>query len=144
MPNEMIAFGPVPSRRLGRSLGINNIPPKICPYSCIYCQLGRTNQESVDRKPFYELDVVLEEVRAKVAASRQAGESIDYLSFVPDGEPTLVGPRRVAGGREHRTRSRYSTGGRGRLNRDRAVDFELVMTQKVTGLRYKDTSNRVT
>jgi wyosine [tRNA(Phe)-imidazoG37] synthetase (radical SAM superfamily) len=85
----MLAFGPVPSRRLGRSLGINNIPPKICPYSCIYCQLGRTNQESVDRQTFHELDVVLEEVRAKVAASRQAGEPIDYLSFVPDGEPTL-------------------------------------------------------
>ncbi|MGB9794304.1 MAG: radical SAM protein, partial [Caldisericum exile] len=36
-----IAFGPVPSRRLGRSLGVNNIPPKICTYSCVYCQLGR-------------------------------------------------------------------------------------------------------
>ena len=38
----MIAFGPVPSRRLGQSLGINNIPPKACPYSCLYCQVGRT------------------------------------------------------------------------------------------------------
>lgn len=38
----MIAFGPVPSRRLGRSLGINHIPPKICTYACVYCQVGRT------------------------------------------------------------------------------------------------------
>ena len=37
-----IAFGPVPSRRLGRSLGINNIPPKHCSYSCVYCQVGST------------------------------------------------------------------------------------------------------
>lgn len=39
---KQIAFGPVPSRRLRQSLGINDIPPKICTYSCIYCQLGRT------------------------------------------------------------------------------------------------------
>lgn len=37
---DMIAFGPVPSRRLGRSLGINNIPPKVCSYACVYCQLN--------------------------------------------------------------------------------------------------------
>jgi len=51
---RLIAFGPVPSRRLGHSLGINNIPPKICTYSCIYCQLGRTNNLQVERKEFYK------------------------------------------------------------------------------------------
>ena len=51
---EMIAFGPVPSRRLGRSLGINNIPPKICTYACVYCQLGRTIKMQVERQAFYE------------------------------------------------------------------------------------------
>lgn len=85
----MIAFGPVPSRRLGRSLGINNIPPKVCTYSCVYCQLGRTNRERIDRQTFWEPDVILDEVREKVEASRRAGESIDYLTVVPDGEPTL-------------------------------------------------------
>ena len=50
----MIAFGPVPSRRLGRSLGINNIPPKICTYSCVYCQLGRTPKMQVERQAFYD------------------------------------------------------------------------------------------
>ncbi len=85
----MIAFGPVPSRRLGRSLGINNIPPKVCPYSCVYCQLGRTIRESTERQSFYDLDAVVAEVGEKVADSHKAGEPIDYLSFVPDGEPTL-------------------------------------------------------
>ncbi len=47
-------FGPVPSRRLGKSIGINNIPPKICTYSCVYCQLGKSlkmiTERCVDKK----------------------------------------------------------------------------------------------
>jgi len=85
----MIAFGPVPSRRLGRSLGINNIPPKICTYSCIYCQLGRTIKMRVERRVFYEPEEVSRDVQNKVEKAREAGETIDYLTFVPDGEPTL-------------------------------------------------------
>ena len=85
----MIAFGPVPSRRLGRSLGINNIPPKVCTYSCAYCQVGRTMKMAVDRRPFYALNEILNDVQEKVEKSRQQGEPIDYLTFVPDGEPTL-------------------------------------------------------
>ncbi|HNS33556.1 MAG TPA: radical SAM protein, partial [bacterium] len=46
---DRIVFGPVPSRRLGQSLGVNNIPPKICSYSCLYCQIGRTCNFSVER-----------------------------------------------------------------------------------------------
>ncbi|MCJ7825443.1 MAG: radical SAM protein [Anaerolineales bacterium] len=85
----MIAFGPVPSRRLGRSLGINNIPPKICTYSCVYCQLGRTIKMQIERQPFYRPDEILGVVRDKVTSALDQGEAIDYLSFVPDGEPTL-------------------------------------------------------
>ena len=85
----MIAYGPVPSRRLGRSLGINNIPPKICSYSCVYCQLGRTKKMQVDCTAFYEPQKLLKAVRYKVQKVRQRGESIDYLTFVSDGEPTL-------------------------------------------------------
>lgn len=84
-----IAFGPVPSRRLGRSLGINHVPPKICTYACIYCQLGRTIQMQIERKAFYNPGEVVEAVLAKVAEVRALGEPIDYLTFVPDGEPTL-------------------------------------------------------
>ena len=85
----MIAYGPVPSRRLGRSLGINNIPPKICSYSCVYCQLGRTKKMQVDRTAYYEPQKILKAVRDKVHNVKQRGESIDYLTFVSDGEPTL-------------------------------------------------------
>jgi wyosine [tRNA(Phe)-imidazoG37] synthetase (radical SAM superfamily) len=85
----MIAFGPVPSRRLGRSLGINNIPPKTCSYSCVYCQLGRTSQMLAERRSFYPPDDILCEVQAHVEAARRLGEPIDYLTLVPDGEPTL-------------------------------------------------------
>jgi wyosine [tRNA(Phe)-imidazoG37] synthetase (radical SAM superfamily) len=62
----MIAFGPVPSRRLGRSLGINNIPPKICPYACVYCQLGRTIKMQVERQSFYEPDEIMQDIQDKV------------------------------------------------------------------------------
>ncbi len=85
----MIVFGPIPSRRLGRSLGINNIPPKACTYSCVYCQLGRTSKMLVERSEFYKPGVLLEEVGKKIEKVRESGESIDYLTFVPDGEPTL-------------------------------------------------------
>ena len=85
----MIAFGPVPSRRLGRSLGVNNIPPKVCTYSCVYCQLGRTIKMQVDRRAFYQPEEILKDVEEKVESARKVRESIDYLTFVPDGEPTL-------------------------------------------------------
>lgn len=85
----MIAFGPIPSRRLGRSLGINNIPPKICSYSCVYCQIGTTNSMSIDRKEFYSCEEIVNEVSEKVKQLQNNNEQIDYLTFVPDGEPTL-------------------------------------------------------
>ncbi len=84
-----LTFGPVPSRRLGRSLGINHIPPKTCSYACIYCQLGRTPHLQSTRQTFYVPEVVVAAVQAKVAAAAAAGEPLDYLTFVPDGEPTL-------------------------------------------------------
>ncbi len=91
MVNEgkLIVFGPVPSRRLGQSLGINNIPPKICTYSCIYCQLGRTNNMQISRREFYKPEKIMHAVEKKVKDAREKGEPIDYLTFVPDGEPTL-------------------------------------------------------
>jgi wyosine [tRNA(Phe)-imidazoG37] synthetase (radical SAM superfamily) len=85
----MRAFGPVPSRRLGRSLGINNIPPKACTYSCVYCQVGRTSEMQVERRSFYDPEEVVQDVWDRVQRSTEAGETIDYLTFVPDGEPTL-------------------------------------------------------
>ena len=85
----MITFGPIPSRRLGRSLGINNIPPKVCTYSCVYCQIGKTSNVKIHPQVFYSPSQIFNEVQEKVEKSREKGESIDYLTFVPDGEPTL-------------------------------------------------------
>jgi len=82
----MIVFGPVPSRRLGRSLGVNHVPPKTCSYSCVYCQLGRTDNMICERRRFYDPERIVKEVREKVEAVE---EDIDYITFVPDGEPTL-------------------------------------------------------
>lgn len=84
-----LVFGPVPSRRLGRSLGINNIPPKICTYSCVYCQLGRTNKMSDERREYYSPEAIVTAAEARVREVEARGETIDYMTFVPDGEPTL-------------------------------------------------------
>jgi wyosine [tRNA(Phe)-imidazoG37] synthetase (radical SAM superfamily) len=82
-------FGPVPSRRLGRSLGVNNIPPKVCTYACVYCQLGRTSQLQIEIESFYPPEAILADVETCVEATQNAGDPIDYLTLVPDGEPTL-------------------------------------------------------
>ena len=86
---QQLVFGPVPSRRLGRSLGLNNIPPKSCPYTCVYCQLGRTVTMQGERRSFYDPAALFQAVRRKIDSLQAAGEAIDFLTFVPDGEPTL-------------------------------------------------------
>ena len=85
----MIAYGPVPSRRLGRSLGINNIPPKSCTYACAYCQVGRTLDMNLVRREFYQPENLFHEVSLRMEDVERSSESVDFLSFVPDGEPTL-------------------------------------------------------
>lgn len=82
-------FGPVPSRRLGQSLGVINIPPNTCTYDCVYCQLGRTQHCTVEPKPFFNMDVILESIAKKMCQIRNLGESVDYIAYVPSGEPTL-------------------------------------------------------
>ena len=78
-----IVFGPAPSRRLGRSLGVSNIPYKICTYACVYCQIGRTLKMDVQRREFYSPKRIYDEV------GKFLEEDVDYITFVPDGEPTL-------------------------------------------------------
>lgn len=85
----MISFGPVPSRRLGKSLGINNIPSrKVCSYSCIYCQVGLTKKYCIARETFYEPRVVFSEVENHLGKLDENSKP-DYLTFVANGEPTL-------------------------------------------------------
>jgi wyosine [tRNA(Phe)-imidazoG37] synthetase (radical SAM superfamily) len=84
-----IAFGPVRSRRLGWSLGINNVPPKTCTYSCVYCQLGATDRSCLNREAYLAPQEVEAAVEARLAECRVAAQPVDYATFVPDGEPTL-------------------------------------------------------
>ncbi len=85
----MISFGPIPSRRLGKSLGINNISSaKKCSYSCIYCQVGITGKLSITRRNFFEPDVIFAEVQKHLNTLQEADKP-DYLTFVANGEPTL-------------------------------------------------------
>jgi len=80
-------FGPVPSRRLGQSLGIDTIPLKTCNWNCVYCQLGRTVPLTNERREYYPRDEILAEVEQALAAHKP-GE-IDWVTFVGSGEPTL-------------------------------------------------------
>lgn len=88
MQQELV-YGPVPSRRLGRSLGVNNIPAKVCTYSCVYCQVGRTRKMTIDRQIFFSPDQIEKAVSEKLRQARDIVQPVDYVSFVPDGEPTL-------------------------------------------------------
>ncbi|MGV1098944.1 radical SAM protein [Thiovibrio sp. JS02] len=91
MKEAMIPFGPVVSRRLGNSLGINNISPKVCTYSCVYCQVGRTLRMETRPRDFFAPARICAQVEQRLAALRKQGSVVDCLTFVPDGEPTLDG-----------------------------------------------------
>jgi wyosine [tRNA(Phe)-imidazoG37] synthetase (radical SAM superfamily) len=78
-------YGPVFSRRLGRSLGIDLVPFKTCSYDCIYCQLGRTTKKTVSREEYLPVSCVLSEWKRKLAA----GLAADYITLAGSGEPTL-------------------------------------------------------
>lgn len=80
-------FGPVPSRRLGQSLGIDTIPLKTCNWNCVYCQLGRTKPVTNKRKDYFPPEEIASEVRDALQA-HQPGE-IDWVTFVGSGEPLL-------------------------------------------------------
>jgi wyosine [tRNA(Phe)-imidazoG37] synthetase (radical SAM superfamily) len=82
-------FGPVPSRRLGRSLGIDVIPPKTCTYDCVYCESGPTTHLTVKRQAFVDPHRVIEDL---LDYFREFPESADVLTFSSAGEPTLYEP----------------------------------------------------
>ena len=82
--HSSFAYGPVPSRRLGLSLGISIIPAKTCTLDCIYCQCGKTTKKTLERRSFFPIDDILAAVRAAVRPSPP-----DFLTFSGEGEPTL-------------------------------------------------------
>ncbi len=78
-------FGPVPSRRLGNSLGVDLLTLKACTFDCVYCQLGRTTEQTTERRSFVPAEEVVAEVREVLAS----GAAIDHITLSGSGEPTL-------------------------------------------------------
>ncbi len=85
MEKYQYVFGPVPSRRLGNSLGVSPVPHKVCNYSCVYCQLGRTDRMTNRREEYFPLDEILQEFRQALADE----VPFDVVTVVGEGEPTL-------------------------------------------------------
>jgi wyosine [tRNA(Phe)-imidazoG37] synthetase (radical SAM superfamily) len=79
-------YGPVPSRRLGLSLGVDLVPKKICTYDCIYCQIGRPTLQTMERKEYVPASSILRDVKQDL---RQWAEKLDYIAISGSGEPTL-------------------------------------------------------
>lgn len=86
MKNYRYLYGPVPSRRLGRSLGIDLVPRKICTYDCIYCQIGSTTEKTLVRKEYAPVKEILMEIQSFLKGE---ASSVDHLSLSGSGEPTL-------------------------------------------------------
>jgi len=78
-------YGPVPSRRLRRSLGVDIVPYKICNYDCIYCQLGKTKNKTIERKEYISPTDILSDLREYLKSINPP----DYISISGSGEPTL-------------------------------------------------------
>lgn len=84
MKNKYL-FGPVPSRRLGMSLGVDLVPYKTCTLDCVYCECGETTALTLERKEFVPTDCVLSELDAYLSTN----PDLDYITFSGAGEPTL-------------------------------------------------------
>ncbi len=78
-------YGPVPSRRLGRSLGIDLVPYKVCSYDCVYCQLGRTSTLTIERDEYVSIDKVLIDLETALSNT----SAVDCVTLAGSGEPTL-------------------------------------------------------
>ena len=78
-------FGPVPSRRLGVSLGVDLVKKKTCNLNCVYCECGRTENTTTERKSYIDKEKVVEEIKDYL----KTGNYLDYITFSGWGEPTL-------------------------------------------------------
>ncbi|MCX5714696.1 MAG: radical SAM protein [Candidatus Omnitrophica bacterium] len=82
-------YGPLESRRLGVSLGVSLTPYKICSFDCIYCQLGRTSEKTIESKEYISIDEILAELRLWMEHHPQAISDLQYITLSGSGEPTL-------------------------------------------------------
>ncbi|MCF8037137.1 MAG: radical SAM protein, partial [Desulfobacteraceae bacterium] len=80
-----LIYGPVPSRRLGRSLGVDIVPYKTCTYDCIYCQIGRSPQTTIERKPYIPAERIISQLEARL----RSGVRPDFVTIGGSGEPCL-------------------------------------------------------
>ncbi len=121
-------YGPIPSRRLGRSLGISPIPKKACNFACVYCQLGPTDMMTTHRHEYYPLAEILREFSAYVSGK----DTYDVVSIVGEGEPTLYSRlgELIRGLKEHTTRP-VAVITNGALLSDASVRDELALADIV-------------
>ncbi len=82
---EKYLFGPVPSRRLGLSLGVDIVPFKTCTLDCVYCQLAKSSEKTIERKDYCDVGAVLDELKKRLDRGLQA----DFITISGSGEPTL-------------------------------------------------------
>ena len=121
-------YGPVPSRRLGISLGISPIPKKTCNYSCIYCQLGRTDHMTNRRSLYFPLEDILTELDRVI----QEKLDFDVITIVGEGEPTLyLGLGKLIEGIHQRTEKPVAVITNGALLYDHDVRAELMLADIV-------------
>lgn len=85
MNKKSIVFGPVPSRRLGLSLGVDLVPYKACTFNCVYCQIGSADSSDLTRKSYYPKENAVTELKKVL----ESGTKIDCITFSGSGEPTL-------------------------------------------------------
>ncbi|MBD3414093.1 MAG: radical SAM protein [Candidatus Aminicenantes bacterium] len=83
--NKSHVYGPVPSRRLGLSLGVDILPFKVCTLDCVYCQLGPTNQKTTEIKDYFSEEKILSQIKKRI----ETAQHIDFITFSGSGEPTL-------------------------------------------------------
>ncbi len=128
-PGYRHLFGPVPSRRLGRSLGIDLVPHKICTLDCVYCECGATTTRTLERRAWVDPDAVMAELESWLAPSDAAADApaaADYLTFSGAGEPTLHADLgRLAAWLAGRTQIPLALLTNGTLLGDRALRAEL-------------------
>ena len=80
-----LIYGPVPSRRLGLSLGVDLVPYKVCSYDCVYCQIGKTPETTLERRPYVTAEIIAPQLEKRL----NTGARPDYITLGGSGEPTL-------------------------------------------------------
>ncbi|MDD5196578.1 MAG: radical SAM protein [Candidatus Omnitrophica bacterium] len=82
-------YGPVKSRRLGFSLGISLTPYKTCDFDCIYCQLGKTTNLTLERKEYIRVSAIIDELKTWLSSNKETAQGLEYITLSGSGEPTL-------------------------------------------------------